>query len=211
MKASARTATRWLATGLLLALPVPSQTIEFDSGGLRYQAQTRAGLTVMVAPLGARILGYAIIQVAVSNGNTEPQKFQPQSFVLQRADGSPVRALSASAVVSDVLDRASRGDVGRLVSLYEAALFGNNKLELRHGYEARRKDAMAVGGNTRVRAAATAAAIVLGSKELAPGESIDGAVFFPNTAGPLGGRQILFEAAGERFQFTLAPDPVPAR
>ena len=207
-----RLLARWAMTGLwvaLLFLPAGGQTLEFESGGLKYQAVTKSGLTVMIAPLHERILGYSIIHVAVSNGSVEPQVVLPEKFQFQGA-AKPIQAISARAVVTDVLNRASRGDVGRLVGIYEAALFGNSNLELRYGYEARRKDAMAIGG-TKMRAAAAAAAIVLGSSQLEPGASIDGAVFIPSKNKPLGAGKLTLQAAGETFEFTLAAAPVPAR
>jgi len=193
-----------------LALTTLGQTLEFESGGLKYQALTRAGLTVMVAPLPTRILGYTILQVAVSNGSVEQQEVQPEKFQFRGVAGKPIQALSARAVVNDVLKRAGRNDVGRLIGVYEAALFGNSNLELRFGYEARRKDAMAIGG-TKMRAAAAAAAIVLGSHKLEPGQSTDGAVFFPTSNKPMGAGTLILEAAGETFEFTLAPEPAPVR
>lgn len=185
------------------------QTLEFESGGLKYQALTKGGLTVMIAQLNTRILGYSIIHVALSNGTVEPLVVLPEKFRFQGA-GKPIQALSARAVVTDVLNRAGRNDVGRLVGVYEAALFGNSNLELRHGYEARRKDAMSIG-STRMRAAAAAAAIVLGSNQLEPGASLDGAVFLPSKNKPLGGGTLTLDAAGETFEFTLAAEPAPAR
>jgi len=208
-----RLLARWMVRGwcaALLVLPAFGQALEFESGGLKYQAITKAGLTVMIAPLHERILGYSIIHVAISNGSVEPQVVLPEKFRFQAAIGNPIQALSARAVVTDVLNRAGRGDVGRLIGVYEAALFGNSNLELRHGYEARRKDAMAIGG-TKMRAAAAAAAIVLGSYQLEPGGSIDGAVFIPSKNKPLGAGKLTVEAAGETFEFTLAGEPAPAR
>ncbi|MEO8098898.1 MAG: hypothetical protein ABI811_14445 [Acidobacteriota bacterium] len=196
-----------------VALPFASaQVLEFESGGLKYQAQTRQGITVMVAPLPTRILGYAIIQVGVSNGSVEPQMIAPEGFIFHRMTPAPatVKALSARAVVGDVLNRAGRNDVGRLIGVYEAALFGNSNLELRHGYEARRKDAMAVG-STRMRAAAAAAAIVMGSRTLESGQSMDGAVFFPNSNKALGAGRLRVEIAGETFEFVLEAEPVVTR
>ncbi|MEO5924391.1 MAG: hypothetical protein ABIR70_11245 [Bryobacteraceae bacterium] len=186
------------------------QTLTFESGGLKYHALTRAGVTVMVAPLPTRILGYAILQVAVSNGSVELQQVLPEKFQFRPTVGKTVQAISANAVVNDVLDRAGRGDVGRLIGVYENALFGNSNLELRHGYEARRKDAMAIGGG-KMRAAAAAAAIVLGSGKLEPGQSTDGAVFFPTGNKPLGAGTLVLQAAGETFEFTFAPEPAPVR
>jgi len=199
--------------GMLAALgsSASAQVLEFESGGLKYQALTRSGVTVMVASLPTRILGYSIMQVAVSNGSVEQQVVRPEKFQFRPAAGKPIQALSATAVVNDVLNRAGRGDVGRLIGVYENALFGNSNLELRFGYEARRKDAMAVGGGTKMRAAAAAAAIVLGSNRLDPGQSTDGAVFFPTSNKPLGAGLLVLEAVGEVFEFPITPPPAPVR
>lgn len=206
MRGLASFAIAWALAGAL-----PGQTtLEFESGGLQYLAQTRAGVTIMVAPLPARILGYAIVQVAISNGSVEPCEVRPENFQYLRTASPPVQALSARAVVNDVMNRAGRADVGRLISVYEAALYGNNRLELKYGYEARRKDALAMGG-TRKSAAAAAAAIVLGARELLPGATMDGAVFFPTSNRPMGAGQLVVEAAGERFEFKVSPPPTPAR
>lgn len=192
------------------ALLVQAQVLEFESGGLKYQALSKGGMTVMVAPLPTRILGYSIVQVAVTNGSGETKLVLPEKFRFQPSVGKPIQALSATAVVKDVLDRAGRNDVGRLIGVYEAALFGNTNLELRFGYEARRKDAMAIGGG-RMKAAAAAAAVVLGTSRLAPGQSNDGAVFLPTSNKPLGAGTLVLEAAEERFEFTIAPPPAPSR
>lgn len=200
----------WALAVALCATPVSPQAastpraLEFESGGLKYQALTRSGVTVMFAPLPTRVLGYAILQVAVSNGAVEPWEVRPEDLRFERAGGGGrVQALPAGAVVRDVLDRAGRGDVGRLVGVYESALFGNINVRSTNGYEARRRDAMAVG-DTRMRAAAAASAIVLGTTRLDPGQSTDGAVFFPNSGRPLGAGRLVLEAAGERFEFEVA-------
>ena len=195
----------------LCALLLHSQVIEFESGGLKYHALTKGGLTIMVAPLPTRILGYAIIQVAVTNGSGERQQVLPEKFKFQPETGQAIQAISATAVVNDVLNRAGRGDVGRLIGVYENALFGNTNLELRYGYEARRKDAMAVGGSTKMRAAAAAAAIVLGSNRLDPGQATDGAVFFRTKNKPLGAGTLTLTAGDETYEFKLTPLPAPSR
>lgn len=196
--------------GICAALSVYGQVLEFESGGLKYQALTKSGLTVMVAPLPTRILGYSIVQVAVTNGSNETKLVAPEKFRFQPAAGRPIQALSANAVVKDVLDRAGRNDVGRLIGVYEAALFGNTNLELRFGYEARRKDAMAIGGG-RMKAAAAAAAVVLGSSKVEPGQTHDGAVFLPTSNKPLGAGTLVLEAGDDRFEFQLTPPPAPSR
>ncbi len=195
-----------MCAALLLAiLPLSGlhgQVIEFESGGLQYKMETRGGLTLMFAMLPTRILGYAILQVAITNGSVESWVVKPEDMVFERIGGTSVRALPAGAVVSDVLDRAGRGDVGRLITVYESALFGNAKVHSTNGYETRRKDAMAIGG-TKLRAAAATSAIVMGTTKLLPGDSTDGAVFFPNNGRPLGAGQLIVDMAGERFVFPM--------
>ncbi|MEP7353920.1 MAG: hypothetical protein ABI824_11875 [Acidobacteriota bacterium] len=203
----------------VLQLP---QALEFESGGLKYKALTRGNITVIVAPLPTRLLGYAIVQVSISNASVDTREVESNDFEFQRmsgpplgpsggnltspptAQGAPTRALSADNVVTDVLNRASSGDVGRLITVYEAALFNNAKAHSTNGYEARRKYAMAMG-NTRMRAASAAAAIVLGRHSLSPGESTDGAVFFPNSGRPLGYGRLQITIGDEAFSIDLDP------
>jgi hypothetical protein len=188
-----------------------AQSIQFESGGLVYQAQTRGGVTVMVAPLQTHILGYTLVQVAISNGSTDSHKIFPEKFRFERGTGQAIQALSARAVVTDCLNRAGRDDIGKLFGIYEAALFGSQNLQLRHGYEARRKDAMAIGGGGKARAAAAAAAVVLGSSTIEPGATVDGAVFLPTQNKPLGAGKLIFDAAAQHFEFTIEPLPAPAK
>lgn len=186
---------RWLLPLVLLAAlamagPVPhaaaqAPTLEFESGGLTYKAQTRSGLTVMYAPLPTRVLGYSIIQVAISNGSTQDWLVRPEDFRFEAPAGTRIQAIAGSAVIRDVFDRAGRGDVGRLVAIYEAALFGVPEFRATNGYERRRRDAMGIG-STQMRAAAAASSIILAPTVLAPGQSTDGAVFLPNRDQPIG-------------------------
>lgn len=192
------------------AILLCGQTLDFESGGLKYQALTKGGVTVMVAPLPTRVLGYSIIQVAVSNGSAEPTVVQPDKFQFLHPPAATIKALSAKAVVNDVMKRAGHDDVGRLISVYESALYGNSQLQLKFGYEARRKDAMAFG-NTRKSAGAAAAAVVLGSRELLPGATVDGAVFLPTSNRPLGAGKLVFDTEDQHFEFTIAALPLPAR
>ena len=108
----------------------------------------------------------------------------------------------AGIVVKQFLDRASRGDVGRLITAYEAALFGNAQVHSTNGYESRRQDYLAVG-STKLKAAAAASAIALVATKLAPGQSTDGAVFYPSGNKPLGSGKLIVNAAGEIFEFPV--------
>jgi len=193
--------------GLLMLAAVSTarlhaQVLEFESGGLKYKALTRGGVTIMFAPLPTRILGYSILQVAISNGAPISWSFKPEDFRFEREGGQKIQAVSAGTVVRQLLDHASRGDVGRLITAYEAALFGNAQVHSTNGYESRRQDYLAVG-STKLKAAAAASAIALVTTKLEPGQSTDGAVFYPSGGKPLGSGKLVVNAAGEVFEFPV--------
>lgn len=184
-----------------------AQVIEFESGGLKYKALTHGGVTVMFAPIAARIHGYAIMQVAVSNGSPVSWAIKPEDFRFERADGSSVQALAARTVVETLMAKASHGDVVKLIAAYEAGLYGNARIHSTNGYESRRQNASAEMGGVKLRAAAAASAIVLVTTKLLPGQSTDGAVFFPNQGRPLGAGTLVANAAGEVYTFQVDPEP----
>ena len=140
---------RLFALLLLVIFPVAkarAQLLEFESGGLKYKALTRGGVTIMFAPASPRrVLGYTILQVAISNGSPVSWSFKPEDFRFEQEGGQRIQAVSAGTVVKQLLDHASRGDVGRLITAYEMALFGNVKVHSTNGYESRRQDYLAVG------------------------------------------------------------------
>lgn len=105
--------------------------------------------------------------------------------------------------------KASRSDVSKLVVAYETALYGNTQMHSTNGYEARRQDALAELGSNRLKAAAAASAIALVTTKLAPGQSTDGAVFYPNGGKPLGSGKLIVEAGGEEFVFPVEVEPPP--
>jgi len=117
--------------------------------------------------------------------------------------------VSAGTVVKQLLDHASRGDVGRLISAYEAALFGNARVHSTNGYEERRQDYLAFG-STKLKAASAASAIALVTTKLAPGQSTDGAVFYPSGGKPLGAGRLVVSAAAEVFEFPVEAE-IPQR
>ena len=186
-----------------------AQVLEFESGGLKYKALTRGGVTIMFAPLPTHVLGYTILQVAISNGSPVSWSFKPEDFRFERDGGQRIQAVSAGTVVKQLLDHASRGDVGRLITAYEAALFGNAHVRSTNGYESRRQDYLAVG-STKLKAAAAASAIALVTTKLSPGQSTDGAVFYPSGGKPLGSGRLIVNAAGEMFEFPVEAE-VPQR
>ena len=55
-----------------------AQLIEFESGGLKYQALTKEGLTIMVAPLPSHVRSVYRLQVAIQNGGKSPFTIVPK-------------------------------------------------------------------------------------------------------------------------------------
>jgi hypothetical protein len=196
---------RWLA--MLGCLCLQAQVIEFESSGLHYRTMTRSGLTIMFAPLPSHVREYAIFEVAISNGSPVSWTVKPEDFRYQRQDGSVTPAAPALTVVNELLAHASRHDVVKLVSTYEASIYGNSRLMSTNGYEQRRRSALAEVNSARIKAAAAASAIALVLTRLKSGESTDGAVFFPNGGKALGPGTLRVHAAGEDFVFPSEGEP----
>ena len=203
-------AARWLLCLLMtLALPfalatsLNAQIIPFESGGLKYKALTRGGMTIMFARLPTHVRDYAILQIAISNGSPIAWSIRPEDFWFMGDDGESIEALPALTVVNTLLGHASRNDVSKLVVAYEAALYGNTQMHSTNGYEARRQDALAEFGSNKLKAAAAASAIALVPTKLMPGQSTDGAVFYPHGKKPLGSGKLVAKLAGEEFVFPV--------
>ena len=198
---------RALAIWMVLstAALVPGQVIEFESGGLRYQTLTKNGLTIMVASLPAAVRQWGILQVAVSNGSTISWSVRPEDFTFTPSDGAPLTATPARTVVDNLISKAGRNDVIRMVSAYEGALYGLQRFKSTNGYEQRRQAAFAEVASAKIKAAAAASAIAFVPTKLAPGQSTDGAVFYPTAGKPLGPGKLRVNAAGEVFEFEPPP------
>ncbi|MFB3827510.1 MAG: hypothetical protein ACE15B_12115 [Bryobacteraceae bacterium] len=166
------------AAALWVCCPAYAQVITFESNGLKYQTLTRGGVTVMFAHLPVHVRDFNILQVAVSNGSGRYYVIKPEDFTLVRSEDALTRAWPARSVVSLLIEKGNRNDVIKLVSAYEAALYGSARMKSTNGYEQRRQAALAEVSSTRLKAAAAASAIALVQTRLAPGESTDGAVFF---------------------------------
>jgi hypothetical protein len=193
---------------LLLALipftaALHAQIIEFESGGLKYKTLTRNGVTIMFATMPMHVRDYAILQVAISNGSPISWAIKPEDFRFEKADGQIIQALPARTVVDTLLEKAGRNDVIKLISAYEAGLYGNSQMHSTNGYETRRQNALGEVGASRLKAAAAASAIALVTTKLQPGQSTDGAIFYPNQGKPLGAGHLTVTAAGEVFTFPL--------
>jgi hypothetical protein len=199
-----------LLLGAVLVGDVSAQVIEFESGGLKYKTLTHNGVTIMFAPLPLQVRDWAILQISISNGSPVSWSVKPEDFHFEH-DGRGIQALTAGAVVTTLRDHAGRNDVTKLVTAYESTLYGNVQIHSTNGYEARRQSAMAEVGSTKLKAAAAASAIVLAPTKLLPGQSTDGAVFYPNNGKPLGTGQLFVHAAGEDFVFPIEADARSAR
>jgi hypothetical protein len=188
---------------VLFARALAAQIIEFESGGLKYRTLTRGGVTIMWAHLPIHIKEYAVLQVAVSNGSPVSWQVKPQDFKFEKPEGGISAALPAGTVVGTLMEKATRGEVIKLITAYEAALTGNARMHSTNGYEERRQNAQAELGGGKLRAAAAASAIAFVATKLLPGQSTDGAIFFVNGGKPLGAGKLIVDAAGERFEFPV--------
>src|SRR5579884_4319039 len=109
----------------LASVAAVPQVIEFESGGLRYKTLTKNGMTIMFATLPSHVRHWAVLQVSVSNGSSLPWVIKPDDFTYQKQDGEQVQASDAGEEVDSLLEKASRGDVIRLVTTYEGGIYGN--------------------------------------------------------------------------------------
>jgi len=178
-----------------------AQVIEFESNGLKYETLTKSGVTIMFATLPQRLHDYAIIQVAVSNGSKAPYVIRPEDFIYVRLDHSEIRASAARAVVGLLEQKGSASDVIKLVTSYENSIYGNQHLKSTNGYEQRRQSVLAMG-SVKLKAAAAASALALIQTKLMPGESTDGAVFFPTEGKVLGFGHPVVRTNTDIFDFT---------
>lgn len=195
-----RGAGAWTIALVWISTSATAQVIEFENNGLKYQTLTRSGVTIMFAPLAPHVQGYTILQAAVSNGSAGPYVIKPENFVYVRSDGDAIPAAAAQSVISMLIQKGSRGDVIKLVGTYETAFYGISRMRSTNGYEQRRQAALAET-STKLKAAATASALALVLTKLAPGESTDGAVFFPTEGKPLGPGHLEVRTNTDVFEF----------
>src|ERR1022692_1625955 len=176
------------AAALLLGvcLGIPGQVIEFESNGLKYQTITKGGVT---------------LKVAVSNGSPGPYTIRPEDFSYRKDDGTELHAWAARDVVQLLKDKGGRGDVIKLVSAYETALYGIPHMRVANAYESRRQAALAEVNSTKLKAAAAASAIAFVQTKLLPGESTDGAVFFGAEGKAFGSGRLIVRTNTDVFEF----------
>ena len=187
---------------LLLGATAPAQVLEFYSNGLKYQALTRGGLTVMYARMPLAIRSYGVIQVAFNNGSSAVWRVKTTDFVFEPQEGSPIRAAPEGEVIYDLFRNAGRTDLTKLQTAYEQALFGNQHIRSMNGYEQRRLSALSLG-DKGIKAAAAASAIAFVACELGSGDSTDGAMFFPNGGRELGPGRVVAIIEGQVFEFEV--------
>jgi len=185
---------------VLCSLPAAAQVIEFESNGLKYQTLSRSGVTVMYAHLPNHVHEYSIVQVAVSNGSPGPYTIRPENFSYEWETGAAVQAVTAKTVVTMLMQKGGGGDVVKLITTYEASVYGNPHFRSTNGYEARRRSALGMNA-TKLKAAAAASAVALVETKLAPSESTDGAVFFPTEGKPMTGGKLVVRTNTDVFEF----------
>ena len=184
-----------------LCLRAHAQAIEYESNGLKYQTLTKSGVTIMFAVLPSHLHQYTTIQVAVSNGSEGPYVIRPEDFTYVRDTNVTIRATPARTVIAMLQQKGSGSDVIKLVGSYEAGVYGNVHLRsMTNGYEQRRLAALSMG-STKLKAAGIASAMALVQTKLAPGESTDGAVFFPTEGKPLGPGRVVVRTNTDVFEF----------
>jgi hypothetical protein len=186
---------------LLSAAAASAQVIEYESGGLKYQTMTRKGVTIISTRMPAHVREYAMMQITVSNGSGVYWMIRPEDFSFTRSDGQALQAVPAREVVHVMMEHASHNDVVKLITAYETALYGIAHMKSTNGYEQRRQNAMSEGVSAKFKAAAAASAMALVQTRLAPGQSTDGAVFFPADPKTLTGGRMVVHTGSETFQF----------
>jgi hypothetical protein len=194
-----------LSLFMFASFTAPAQVIEYEKDGVKHQTLTRGGVTVMFAVGKVHVKEYAMVQVAISNGSDMYSNIRPEDFNYERADGQVVRAANADDVVKQLLEQSSLADVQKLVLAYENNLYGIPNMRTLNGYEQRRRGAMAEGVPAKFKAAAAASALALVPTRLGPGQSTDGAVFFPLNPKFLTGGRLVVRTQKETYEFNVLP------
>ncbi len=196
-------ASQWAFGLVALALatfPAAAQVIQFESNGMDYQVLTRNGLTLMCAAMPFKTSRYAVMHVAVSNGSPETWQVDAADFVFEYQDGTVIRAVSEQRVVGDFFRTAGRSELLKLQTAYEKALYNNQYIRPNNSYEKRRLSALAFGPKG-LKASAAAAAITFVSGKVEPGDSTDGALFFPTDGRQLGQGRMIATLGPVSFEF----------
>jgi hypothetical protein len=198
---------RFLLAASLACGTLSAQVIPFESNGLLYKTLTKGGVTVMFAYLPAHLKEYSTMQVSISNGSPISWTVKPDDFSYRQQDGTMWQAATALSVVNNLLNKAGRHDVIKLVTTYERGVYGNEHMQSTNGYESRRQAALAEGVSSRLKAGAAASALALVPTKLAAGESTDGAIFFPSNGRLLTAGTLVVHTGGEMFEFPSDGEP----
>ena len=161
----------------------------------------------MFAYLPAHLKEYSIMQTSISNGSPISWTVKPEDFSYHQQNGTTWQAATALSVVNNLLAKAGRHDVIKLVTTYERGVYGNEHMQTTNGYESRRQSALAEGVSSRLKAGAAASALALVPTKLASGESTDGAIFFPSNGRVLGPGTLVVHTGGEIFEFPSDGEP----
>lgn len=191
-----------IVAALCSAAVIPAQVIEYEMNGVKYQTLSRQGLTVIMTLMPNHVAGFGLVQVSISNGSDHYWTVAPEDFAYVRADMT-LNAIPTEQMINILLDKASHADVVKLVTTYESNLYAVPHMKSTNGYEQRRENAMTIGINAKLKAAATASAIALAQTRLAAGQSTDGSVFIPlaHDMKMLAGGHLVFHSNGETFEF----------
>ena len=84
----------------------------------------------------------------------------------------------ARVVVALLMQKGGRGDVIKLVSAYETALYGIPHMRTNNGYEQRRRGGFGGADFDQIEGSRGGFGDRAGADQAGPGESTDGAVFF---------------------------------
>jgi hypothetical protein len=190
---------------------VQQRSIEMPYHGLAYSMLAKAGVTVMVAQLNRNILEYSTVQVWVSNGSKKAVRIAPQFFELRQEGaaslpGGMINGTDEDRIMNDIQERAKAKDLGELVEAYETTLFGFGNQKSVGFYQQRKHAVLSnMGGGGKLRALATASAIILPDRLVKPGETIDGTVFFRTDSHSGRIAYIGAHVAGSTFDFPQTP------
>ena len=187
-------------TSILAAVGLSAQVIQFRSNGMDYQVMTKSGLTLMCAPMPLKVNRYALLHVAVSNGSESIWQVDAADFSFEYRDGTVIQAVSEQRVIGEFFRGAKRSELVKLQSAYEQALYNNQHIRPNNSYEKRRLSALAIGPKG-LKASAAAAAITFVSGKLGPGDSTDGALFFPTAGRQLKPGRIVAKLDQQNFEF----------
>ena len=112
-------------------------------------------------------------------------------------------------MIDEFFRTARRSELVKLQAAYEAAVYTNQYIRPNNSYEKRRLSALAIGPKG-LKASAAAAAITFVSGKVHPGDSTDGAIFFPVPGRNPGQGKIVAQLGGARPSSSCRASAGPA-